>query len=88
MSKHLSTDNYSDIQNKPLESKMTIVTVGNCKKLNIRKEPSLNGEIIDVLNSGDILEKTGTYISDVFSEVRLLSGIYGYAMTKYLKESN
>lgn len=88
MSKHLSTDSYTDIQNKPLESKMTIVVVGNCKKLNIRKKPSLSGEIIDVLNSGDILEKTGTYVSDGFSEVRLLSGIYGYAMTKYLMESS
>lgn len=86
MSKHL-TDSYTSIENRSLESNMTIVVVANCKKLNIRKEPNLNGEIIDVLNSGDILEKTGTFVSDSFSEVRLLSGVYGYAMTKYLEES-
>lgn len=66
---------------------LTVVVVDGCMKLNVREEPSLSGKIISVLNRGDILEKTNATENGAFSEVRLLTGQYGYAMTQYLKES-
>lgn len=69
-----------------IKSDMTIVTVDNCLKLNVREEPSLSGKIIAVLEKGDVLEKTNKIVNGSFSEVRIITGEYGYAMTKYLKE--
>lgn len=69
------------------QSSMTVVVVKDCKRLNVRNKPSMDGDIVVVLSCGDILEKTSKFVSDTFSEVRLISGIYGYAMTKYLGES-
>lgn len=69
-----------------MESKMIIVVVDNCLKLNVREEPKKNSRIITVLNKGDVLEKADLSDSGSFSQVRLITGQYGYAMTKYLRE--
>lgn len=80
-------DYMSESTFEKTKPELTIVVVDGCLKLNIREEPSLSGKIISVLNRGDILEKTNATGNGAFSEVRLLSGQYGYAMTRYLVES-
>lgn len=65
---------------------MIIVTVSGCLKLNIRKEPTTTADVIAVLDNGEILERVVSSEDGLFSRVRLTSGKYGYAMTRYLKD--
>lgn len=85
MSRYSTDRDYSSTNNSNYE-KMTIVKVSGCSKLNVREEPSITSKIIEVLNRDDILEKFDYVEDNGFSKVRLISGKYGWAMTKYLTE--
>lgn len=58
--------------------KPKVGVVANCKALNIRKEPSIDAEIITVLNQGSIVEITDTE-NDFYN-----IGI-GYCMQKFIE---
>ncbi len=58
--------------------------VVNCSKLNIRKKPNLNSEILCLINVKDKLEIDERRSTDDFYKVFTATGISGYAMKKYL----
>lgn len=68
--------------------------VAKCKKLNVRKTPGKNSEILCVINEGTIVEIDQTPSDpdfDNFDEwahviVRLERDVIGYVMGEYLKE--
>lgn len=68
------------------ELDLILVVVDGCHRLNIRDEATSTSDVIEVLNKGDILEKVASADQGSFSRVRLTSGKYGYAMTRYLRE--
>lgn len=59
------------------------VTVISCGKLNVREEPVKGSNIIDIVNSGDIL----VVMEEVFgwTKVRTKAGIEGYVVNSYIK---
>jgi uncharacterized protein YgiM (DUF1202 family) len=60
--------------------------VFNCKRLNIRKRPNKESEVICVVSAGDILE-LNAISTDGWARVYTEQGIKGYAMKKFIKES-
>lgn len=65
-------------------------TVVECDKLNVRKEPSKDADILCVINKGDEVQvnlkiEGEPKIGDVsFYQVYTASGVEGYCMTKYI----
>lgn len=59
-------------------------TVTNCHRLNIRKEPSLEAEILRVLFQGDDVEILDESTPDGWLSVILSDGTKGYTMKDYI----
>lgn len=63
-------------------SKFGVVT--GCGSLNVRKEPSLDSEIICVINLSTEVEIEENESTDEFYKICLPNGIEGYCMRKYI----
>lgn len=69
------------------EKKKIVGTVGNCERLNVRKEPAVGSEIVCVINKNTevTIDKDA---NDDFYKVRFKSdnrkSIVGYCMKKYI----
>lgn len=59
-------------------------TVTNCFRLNIRKEPSVDAEILKVISKGDDVEIDDESTPDGWIAVILSDGTKGYTMTEYI----
>ena len=59
-------------------------TVTNCHRLNIRKEPSLEAEILRVLLKGDDVEILDEPVVNGWLPVLLSDGTKGYTMIEYI----
>lgn len=65
------------------------VFVSNCKRLNVRKEPNKNADIIYTVVEGDELIISPIYdviIDDEWVHIQLPDRTYGYVMGQYIKE--
>ena len=71
-------------QPKP-ESKQLTGNVAGCAKLNVRKEPNKDAEILAVINEGAevVINKTKSTMD--FYSVCTAAGIDGYCMKKFIK---
>lgn len=58
--------------------------VNNCSRLNIRKEPNLNAEVLYVADAGDELMIDPADSTDEWLHVCNYGGIEGYCMKKYI----
>lgn len=70
----------------PSIEKVTIVSgvVTDCLRLNIRKEPSSNGEVLAVIDAlSEVMVDTGGS-SDGFYKICTAAGIEGFCMKKYI----
>jgi uncharacterized protein YgiM (DUF1202 family) len=70
---------------KNKKSKTVMGTVANCKVLNIRNSPSLEGEVIGVVYAGDKLRLDIVKSTNDFYKVIGNSGGYGYCMRDYVE---
>lgn len=59
-------------------------TVTNCSRLNIRKEPSLDAEILRVIKKGDDVEILDESTINGWLPVILSDGTKGYTMKDYI----
>lgn len=66
------------------EESIFVGTVTNCKKLNIRETPSLQGKVLCVLEEGSELMVDKTESTDEWYKVYLESGISGFCMKDYI----
>jgi uncharacterized protein YgiM (DUF1202 family) len=58
--------------------------VYNCSRLNIRKEPSLDANVLCIVSEGDTLMIEDD--RDGWSHVYTSAGIEGYAISNYIEE--
>ena len=75
----------SKSKKKNKKSKTVMGTVANCKVLNIRNSPSLEGEVIGVVYAGDKLRLDIVKSTNDFYKVIGNSGGYGYCMRDYVE---
>lgn len=69
-----------------IEKKTAAVSgvVTDCLRLNIRKEPSLNGEVLAVIDAlSEVMVDIGSS-SEAFYKVCTVAGIEGFCMKKYI----
>lgn len=72
-------------ENKPaVYTVLKAGTVTNCSRLNIRKEPSLEAEILRVINKGDDIEILDESTVNGWIPVLLSDGTKGYTMKDYI----
>ena len=72
-------------ENKPAVYTVTKAgTVTNCSRLNIRKEPSLDAEILRVIKNGDDVEILDESTLNGWLPVLLSDGTKGYTMKDYI----
>lgn len=72
-------------ENKPaVYTVLKAGTVTNCSRLNIRKEPSLEAEILRVIKKGDDVEILDELTVNGWLPVLLSDGTKGYTMKDYI----
>lgn len=75
----------SKSKKKNKKSKTVIGTVANCKVLNIRNSPSLEGDVIGIVYAGDKLRLDTAKSTNDFYRVVGNSGGCGYCMRDYVE---
>lgn len=66
-------------------NKKVLGKIFNCKALNIRKEPSLDGEVVCTVKAGnELVIRDSTSIPEWYA-VTEKYGFEGYAMSKYIR---
>lgn len=59
--------------------------VQNCDKLNVRKEPSKESEVLDVVPVKTRMKYTGS-LAEEWTNVTMNDGTEGFVMTEFIKE--
>ena len=89
------TETKTEVTEVPTEAETEPVTepevtplkgvIFGCTKLNVRKEASVDSEVLTVINKGEEVEFTETDTVTGFTKVATSTGVEGYCMTKYIK---
>ena len=79
------TENVSETTEVNTEDEGTIGVVTNCKKLNVRNKPDLDGKPITTVNAGDELDINLSRSTKNWYSVTTKAGNKGYCMKKYVK---
>lgn len=69
---------------KDNESSEDIGQVSGCKRLNIRKEPNKDAEVIAIVDCGDFLVIDFSTSNDEWYGVCTVAGITGYCMKEFV----
>lgn len=72
-----------EVYEEPKVNEMLDGIVHNCVKLNVRKEPSLNSEVIAVLSDADKIKVEDIGNFDWYC-IHLPNGTKGFSMKKYI----
>ena len=73
----------TDVVDEPVV-KQVFGVVCNCEKLNIRKRPNINADVVTVVDKGTELEINEKGSSKEFYKVSSTEGFYGYCMKAYI----
>lgn len=76
--------NIHDVENEKTNEEVKIGVVSNCKKLNVREEPSLDANIVCEINSKTELMIDESESTDEFYKVFTASGLEGFCMKKFI----
>ena len=71
-------------ENVEPKAELTIGTVTECMKLNVRKSPKSDAVIVRVINFASKVEIIPRKTQDDFYKVRLTDGTVGYCMKKFI----
>lgn len=63
---------------------LTTGVVANCVKLNVRSKPAINGDVITVLNAGDMVTIDVDESTKEWFKIRTVDGVKGYCMRKFV----
>lgn len=58
--------------------------VANCAKLNVRSNPSTNGDVVAVLNADDKISIDVDKSTEEWFKIRTADGVKGYCMKKFV----
>lgn len=58
--------------------------IANCVKLNVRSNPSTNGDVITILNVGDKISIDVDKSTKDWFKIRTVDGVKGYCMRKFV----
>lgn len=74
------------IMNPPVEEKeeTLIGIVSDCKRLNIRREPNVNKEVVFVVDVGAVLVIDLEKSTDEFYKIYTETGVEGYCMKRFV----
>jgi hypothetical protein len=76
------------IENKStVEDKSGAVVTGvvaNCKKLNVRSKPDINGDVVAMLNVDDIISIDVDKSTNEWFKICTVNGVKGYCMRKFV----
>ena len=82
------TDKIIEPENNTDEDNVILSGVVNgCDKLNIRKEPSMNAEIVDIINKGTIVNINKDLSTEEFYKINIhndIKTIDGYCLKKFI----
>ena len=71
-----------EIKQEPV---MTMGVVKNCDKLNIRKKPDFNADVVGMVDVGTALTINVTGSTEDFYKVRTKSGMFGFCMKEFVE---
>ena len=77
-------ENVNETKEVKQEPVMTIGVVANCNKLNIRKKPDPEADIVGVVDAGTILTINSAKSTEEFFSVRTKSGMFGFCMKEFV----
>lgn len=86
----LFNPNPATVEESTIQNYIKTAVVIGCEKLNLRKDPSLNSEVLCVLKKGEKVEvdlkiEGEPKVGDAsFYQVCTVAGVKGYCMTKYI----
>ena len=80
-------ENVNETKEVKQEPVMTIGVVANCNKLNIRKKPDPEADIVGVVDAGTKLSINESGSTEDFYKVRTMSGpaMFGFCMKDYVE---
>jgi len=84
--KNTEPENNTD-ENNIKDNVILSGTVNGCDKLNIRKEPSMNAEIVDIINKGTIVNINKDLSTEEFYKINIhndIKTIDGYCLKKFI----
>lgn len=83
----VSFEEVQQMTSQIIEDKKPVIKgyVANCERLNVRKEPNTDSEVVCIINKGTevILESIG--VINGFYRVNTAHGAEGYCMEKYIE---
>ena len=82
MNKSICEENIEHIEEEALVEKIGVVV--NCSLLNIRKEPSMNADVIVLASVHDELRINESISTDEWFAVCTASGVEGFCMKKFV----
>lgn len=88
MKNHDNENIYEENIETVEETKAPVETIGivvNCQRLNIRKEPSVNSEVVALTTVSDELKIDMSDSTDEWFAVSTTAGIEGFCMKKFIK---
>ena len=78
-------ENVNETKEVKQEPVMTIGVVANCNKLNIRKKPDFNADVVGMVDVGTVLTINVTGSTEDFYKVRTKSGMFGFCMKEFVE---
>lgn len=70
--------------NEPKAAAVATGVVANCAKLNVRSKPSIDGDVVSVLNVNDKISIDVDKSTDEWLKIRTVDGVKGYCMKKFV----
>ena len=68
----------------PYEVKLTHGRVDNCARLNVRKEPNIKSEIVEVIDAETDVEIIEAAFTEEFYRIKTSDGVEGFCMKDYI----
>lgn len=81
----VTTEVTEKVEDTVAEEVTVIGHVANCEKLNIRKEPSKNADIIHTVKVGTEVTVDYAESTNSFYKIYLPSGAHGFCMREYIE---
>ena len=78
-------ENVNETKEVKQEPVMTIGVVANCNKLNIRKKPDFNADVVGMVDVGTALTINVTGSTEDFYKVRTKSGMFGFCIKEFVE---
>lgn len=73
------------VQDDTQPDEVSIGTVSNCARLNVRKSPRLNATVVQIIDDGAKVQVLTGFENKEFYKVITANGVRGFCMKKFIK---